>query len=174
MVRKAVIMDENQIKRAVARISYEIDERNKGTEDLVLIGIMSRGVYIAKRIADKLRDLEGYNENVGVLDITSFRDDDKNIPDSDKTDIPFDIQNKSVVLVDDVMFTGRSCRAAIDAVMSRGRPKNIQLAVLVDRGHRELPLRPDYVGKNVPTSLDESVRVMVREADGCDMAVIYE
>lgn len=174
MVRKAVIMDENQIKRAVARISYEIDERNKGTDDLVLIGIMSRGVYIAKRIADKLRDLEGYNENVGVLDITSFRDDDKNIPDSDKTDIPFDIQNKSVVLVDDVMFTGRSCRAAIDAVMSRGRPKNIQLAVLVDRGHRELPLRPDYVGKNVPTSLDESVRVMVREADGCDMAVIYE
>lgn len=174
MVRKAVIMDENQIKRAVARISYEIDERNKGTDDLVLIGIMSRGVYIAKRIADKLRDLEGYSENVGVLDITSFRDDDKNIPDSDKTDIPFDIQNKSVVLVDDVMFTGRSCRAAIDAVMSRGRPKNIQLAVLVDRGHRELPLRPDYVGKNVPTSLDESVRVMVREADGCDMAVIYE
>lgn len=174
MVRKAVIMDENQIKRAVARISYEIDERNKGTDDLVLIGIMSRGVYIAKRIADKLKELEGYNENVGVLDITSFRDDDKNIPDSDKTDIPFDIQNKSVVLVDDVMFTGRSCRAAIDAVMSRGRPKNIQLAVLVDRGHRELPLRPDYVGKNVPTSLDESVRVMVREADGCDMAVIYE
>lgn len=174
MVRKAVIMDENQIKRAVARISYEIDERNKGTDDLVLIGIMSRGVYIAKRIANKLKDLEGYNENVGVLDITSFRDDDKNIPDSDKTDIPFDIQNKSVVLVDDVMFTGRSCRAAIDAVMSRGRPKNIQLAVLVDRGHRELPLRPDYVGKNVPTSLDESVRVMVREADGCDMAVIYE
>lgn len=174
MVRKAVIMDENQIKRAVARISYEIDERNKGTDDLVLIGIMSRGVYIAKRIADKLNELEGYSGEVGVLDITSFRDDDKNIPDSDKTDIPFDIQNKSVVLVDDVMFTGRSCRAAIDAVMSRGRPKNIQLAVLVDRGHRELPLRPDYVGKNVPTSLDESVRVMVREADGCDMAVIYE
>lgn len=174
MVRKAVIMDENQIKRAVARISYEIDERNKGTDDLVLIGIMSRGVYLAKRIADKLGELEGYSEKVGVLDITAFRDDGKNIPDSDKTDIPFDIQNKSVVLVDDVMFTGRSCRAAIDAVMSRGRPKNIQLAVLVDRGHRELPLRPDYVGKNVPTSRDESVRVMVKEADGCDMAVIYE
>lgn len=174
MVRKAVIMDENQIKRAVARISYEIDERNKGTDDLVLIGIMSRGVYLAKRIADKLKELEGYAEQVGVLDITAFRDDDKNVPDSDKTDIPFDIQDKSVILVDDVMFTGRSCRAAIDAVMSRGRPKNIQLAVLVDRGHRELPLRPDYVGKNVPTSLDESVRVMVKEADGCDMAVIYE
>lgn len=174
MVRKAVIMDENQIKRAVARISYEIAERNRGTENLVLIGIMSRGVYIAERIAAKLKELEGYAERVGVLDITSFRDDDKNIPDSDKTDIPFDIKDKSVVLVDDVMFTGRSCRAAIDAVMSRGRPKNIQLAVLVDRGHRELPLRPDYVGKNVPTSRDESVQVMVREIDGCDMAVILE
>ncbi|MDD7428998.1 MAG: bifunctional pyr operon transcriptional regulator/uracil phosphoribosyltransferase PyrR [Oscillospiraceae bacterium] len=174
MVRKAVIMDENQIKRAVARISYEIAERNRGTENLVLIGIMSRGVYIAERIAAKLKELEDYAERVGVLDITSFRDDDKNIPDSDKTDIPFDIKDKSVVLVDDVMFTGRSCRAAIDAVMSRGRPKNIQLAVLVDRGHRELPLRPDYVGKNVPTSRDESVQVMVREIDGCDMAVILE
>ncbi|MGN0690821.1 MAG: bifunctional pyr operon transcriptional regulator/uracil phosphoribosyltransferase PyrR [Oscillospiraceae bacterium] len=174
MVRKAVIMDENQIKRAVARISYEIAERNRGTDNLVLIGIMSRGVYIAERIAAKLKELEGYDERVGVLDITSFRDDDKNIPDSDKTDIPFDIKDKSVILVDDVMFTGRSCRAAIDAVMSRGRPKNIQLAVLVDRGHRELPLRPDYVGKNVPTSRDESVRVMVREIDGCDMAVILE
>lgn len=174
MVQKAVIMDENQIKRAVARISYEIAERNRGTENLVLIGIMSRGVYIAERIAAKLKELEGYTEKVGVLDITSFRDDDKNIPDSDKTDIPFDIKDKSVVLVDDVMFTGRSCRAAIDAVMSRGRPKNIQLAVLVDRGHRELPLRPDYVGKNVPTSRDEAVRVMVREIDGCDMAVILE
>ncbi|MCI5752729.1 MAG: bifunctional pyr operon transcriptional regulator/uracil phosphoribosyltransferase PyrR [Oscillospiraceae bacterium] len=174
MVRKAVIMDENQIKRAVARISYEIAERNRGTENLVLIGIMSRGVYIAERIAAKLKELEGYDERVGVLDITSFRDDDKNIPDSDKTDIPFDIKDKSVILVDDVMFTGRSCRAAIDAVMSRGRPKNIQLAVLVDRGHRELPLRPDYVGKNVPTSRDESVQVMVREIDDCDMAVILE
>lgn len=174
MVRKAVIMDENQMKRAVARISYEIAERNKGTEDLVLIGIMSRGVYIAGRIAAKLRELEGYDEKVGVLDITSFRDDDKNVPDSDKTDIPFDIKDKNVVLVDDVMFTGRSCRAAIDAVMSRGRPKTIQLAVLVDRGHRELPLRPDYVGKNVPTSRDESVRVMVKEIDGCDMAAILE
>lgn len=174
MVQKAVIMDENQIKRAVARISYEIAERNRGTENLVLIGIMSRGVYIAERIAAKLKELEGYDERVGVLDITSFRDDDKNVPDSDKTDIPFDIKDKSVILVDDVMFTGRSCRAAIDAVMSRGRPKNIQLAVLVDRGHRELPLRPDYVGKNVPTSRDESVQVMVREIDGCDMAVILE
>lgn len=172
MTAKAVIMDENQMKRAVARISYEIAERNKGTENLVIIGIMSRGVYIARRIAEKLSESEGFSGDVGVLDITSFRDDEKKIPDSDKTDIPFDIKGKTVILVDDVMFTGRSCRAAIDALMKRGRPQSIQLAVLVDRGHRELPLRPDYVGKNVPTSRDESVKVMVKETDGCDKAVI--
>ncbi len=174
MVQKAVIMDENQIKRAIARISYEIIERNKGTKDIVIIGIMSGGVHIARRIAEKLRELEGFNGGVGILDITAFRDDEKNVPDSDKTNIDFSIKDKSVVLVDDVMFTGRSCRAAIDALMNRGRPKNIQLAVLVDRGHRELPLRPDYVGKNVPTSREEKVKVMVKELDGCDMAVILE
>ncbi len=174
MVQKAVIMDENQIKRAIARISYEIIERNKGTKDIVIIGIMSGGVHIARRIAEKLRELEGFDGGVGILDITAFRDDEKNVPDSDKTNIDFSIKDKSVVLVDDVMFTGRSCRAAIDALMNRGRPKNIQLAVLVDRGHRELPLRPDYVGKNVPTSREEKVKVMVKELDGCDMAVILE
>lgn len=174
MVRKAVIMDENQIKRAIARISYEIIERNKGTKDIVIIGIMSGGVHIAQRIAEKLRELEGFDGGVGILDITAFRDDEKNVPDSDKTNIDFSIKDKSVILVDDVMFTGRSCRAAIDALMNRGRPKNIQLAVLVDRGHRELPLRPDYVGKNVPTSREEKVKVMVKELDGCDMAVILE
>ncbi len=174
MVRKAVIMDENQIKRAVVRISYEIAEHNKGTENLEIIGIMSRGVYLAERIAGKLKELEGFSGTAGRLDITAFRDDGKNNSGSDGTNIPFDIKDKDVVLVDDVMFTGRSCRAAIDAVMSRGRPRTIQLAVLVDRGHRELPLRPDYVGKNVPTSRDETVRVMVKETDGCDMAVILE
>ena len=174
MVQKAVIMDENQIKRAIARISYEIIERNKGTKDIVIIGIMSGGVHIARRIAEKLRELEGFDGGVGILDITAFRDDEKNVPDSDKTNRDFSIKDKSVVLVDDVMFTGRSCRAAIDALMNRGRPKNIQLAVLVDRGHRELPLRPDYVGKNVPTSREEKVKVMVKELDGCDMAVILE
>ena len=174
MVQKAVIMDENQIKRAIARISYEIIERNKGTKDIVIIGIMSGGVHIARRIAEKLRELEGFDGGVGILDITAFLDDEKNVPDSDKTNIDFSIKDKSVVLVDDVMFTGRSCRAAIDALMNRGRPKNIQLAVLVDRGHRELPLRPDYVGKNVPTSREEKVKVMVKELDGCDMAVILE
>lgn len=174
MNRKAVIMDENSIKRAVARISYEIVERNKGTEGIVIIGIMSRGVPLAERIAAKLGEIEGYNDGVGVLDITSYRDDEKNIPDSDKTDIPFDVKNKRVILVDDVMFTGRSCRAAIEAVMSRGRPRSIQLAVLVDRGHRELPLRPDYVGKNVPTSREESVKVMLKESDGTDAVLILE
>ncbi|MBQ8568805.1 MAG: bifunctional pyr operon transcriptional regulator/uracil phosphoribosyltransferase PyrR [Oscillospiraceae bacterium] len=174
MNRKAVIMDENSIKRAVARISYEIVERNKGTEGIVIIGIMSRGVPLAERIASKLGEIEGYSGGVGVLDITAYRDDEKNIPDSDKTDIPFDVRDKRVILVDDVMFTGRSCRAAIEAVMSRGRPRSIQLAVLVDRGHRELPLRPDYVGKNVPTSREESVKVMLMESDGTDAVLILE
>ncbi len=172
MIRKAVIMDEDQIKRAVTRISYEIIEKNKGVDDIVVIGIMSRGVHLAARIAAKLNETEGYSLGVGVLDITAYRDDDKNIPDSDRTDIPFEIKDKRVVLVDDVLFTGRSCRAAIDALMKRGRPRSIQLAVLIDRGHRELPIRPDYVGKNVPTGHDESVKVMLREQDGCDTAVI--
>lgn len=172
MTKKAVIMDEKQINRAIARISYEIIERNKGTDDLVIAGIMSRGVHIASRIAAKLGELEGYSEKVGILDITAYRDDEKHSADSDRTDIPFAVRDKRVILVDDVMFTGRSVRAAIDAIMSRGRPKNIQLAVLVDRGHRELPMRPDYVGKNVPTSRDEQVKVMLKEQDGCDMAVI--
>lgn len=174
MIQKAVIMDENAMKRAVARISYEIIERNKGIDNLCIIGVMSRGVYIAGRIADKLFELEGRRPEVGILDITSFRDDEKHIPDSDNTDIPFDVINKRVVLVDDVIYTGRSSRAAIDAVMNRGRPQNIQLAVLVDRGHRELPMRADYIGKNVPTSKDEAVRVMVTELDGCDKVIIAE
>ncbi len=174
VTEKAVIMDENQIKRAVARISYEIAERNKGTDNLEIVGIMSRGVFIAERIAEKLRELEGFHGKTGIIDITSTRDDEKMIPDSDKTDIPFGVTGKTVILVDDVMFTGRSCRAAIDALMKRGRPQKIELAVLVDRGHRELPLRPDYVGKNVPTSRDESVRVMMSETDGCDKAVILQ
>lgn len=172
ITQKAVIMDENAITRAIARITYEIIERNKGTEQLCLIGIMSRGVFIAKRIAQKLSELERVELKVGKLDITAYRDDEKFAADCDKTDIPFDVKGKRVILVDDVVFTGRSCRAAIDAVMKRGRPENIQLAALVDRGHRELPIRADYVGKNVPTSRDEIVRVMMRELDGCDKVII--
>lgn len=173
-VQKAVIMDGNAVSRAIARISYEIIERNKGTENLCLIGILSRGVYIAERIAAKLSELEGVSPEAGILDITAYRDDEKHSDGADRTDIPFDVRDKRVIIVDDVIFTGRSARAAIDAVMKRGRPKSIQLAVLVDRGHRELPIRPDYVGKNVPTSLDEAVKVMMKEVDGDDKVVILE
>ena len=172
--QKAVIMDENAVTRAVARISYEILERNKGADSLCFIGILSRGVCIAERIAAKLSELEGAAPEVGILDITAYRDDEKHSDSADRTEIPFDVKDKRVIIVDDVIFTGRSARAAIDAVMKRGRPKNIQLAVLVDRGHRELPIRPDYVGKNVPTSMDESVRVMMSEIDGSDRVVICE
>lgn len=135
------------MNRAVARISYEIIERNKGTENLCVIGILSRGVPIGRRISDKLSELEQTIVPFGSLDITPYRDDSRTDVCDEKTDIPFDINAKNVVLVDDVIFTGRSSRAAIDALIKRGRPCSIQLAVLVDRGHRELPIRPDYVGK---------------------------
>lgn len=167
-------MDESSISRAITRISYEIIERNKGTENLCIIAIMSGGINIASRIAAKINESEKISVEVGALDITSCRDDEKHVADMDKTSISFDIRNKKVILVDDVIFTGRSARAAIDAIMRRGRPQSIQLAVLVDRGHRELPIRPDYVGKNLPTSRDESVKVMVGEPHSCDKVVILE
>lgn len=172
MREKTVIMDESSMRRAIARICYEIAERNKGAGGLAVVGIMSRGEYLALRIAEKLGELESCTVPVGKLDITPFRDDEKNISDSDFTDIPFDIKDKKIILVDDVIFTGRSARAAMDAVIGRGRPQNVQLAVLVDRGHRELPIRADYVGKNVPTSREEAVVVMVKECDGCDQVII--
>ncbi len=161
------------MKRAIARITYEILERNKGTQDLCVIGIFSRGVALAKRIADKISELEKENIPCGALDITAFRDDKKPVNTADRTVIDFDISNKKVVIVDDVFYTGRSTRAAIDAIMGRGRPQSIQLAVLVDRGHRELPIRPDYVGKNLPTSREECVKVYVTETDGSDSVAIY-
>lgn len=171
MVQKAVILDEKSMNRAIARISCEIIERNKGVDGLCLVGIFSRGVHIAHRIAERLKETEGFDIPVGELDITAYRDDAKECG-RDRSSVSFDVRDRKIVLVDDVIFTGRSARAAIDAVMSRGRPCSVQLAVLVDRGHRELPIRPDYVGKNVPTSREESVKVMVREADGCDKVVI--
>lgn len=173
MQQKAVIMDENAMARAIARLTYEILERNKGASDLCVIGIMSRGVPLAERISKKIFELEGTSVPVGVLDITAYRDDLKGEPDMDKTELPFPIQDKRLILVDDVIYTGRSTRAAIDAIMKRGRPKSVQLAVLVDRGHRELPIRPDYVGKNLPTSREEDVRVLMKELDACDKVVIY-
>lgn len=173
MEKKRIIMDEKAIDRAIARISYEIIERNKGTDELCIIGILSRGAPIGRKIAEKLRELERNEVPFGTLDITPCRDDISGIADKDSTEIPFSVAEKNVVLVDDVIFTGRSARAAIDAVIRRGRPKSIQLAVLVDRGHRELPIRPDYVGKNLPTSHSEEVQVSVTELDGCDCVTLF-
>lgn len=166
---KAVLMDEEAISRALTRISHEIIEKNKGAEGLVLIGIQRRGVPLARAIAEKIEKAEGIKVPIGILDITLYRDDLSmlaDVPQINGTDIPFSINNVKTVLVDDVIFTGRTVRAAIDAIMDAGRPKNIQLAVLVDRGHRELPIRPDYVGKNVLTALNEVIQVQVREIDG--------
>ena len=173
LVLKAEILDESAVARAVTRISYEMIERNKGTDGLCLIGLFSRGAVLAQRIADRIAEVEGSSVPVGLLDITPFRDDEKRGGSGDLSRIDFDITGKRVVIVDDVIFTGRTARAAIDGLMSRGRPVLIQLAVLIDRGHRELPIRADYVGKNLPTSREEKVRVMVRETDGCDKVVIY-
>ncbi len=170
---KAEIMDESSMARAVTRISFEITERNKGTDGLCLIGLFSRGAVLAKRIAAKLSEIDGSTIPVGLLDITPFRDDKPREGAPDASEIPFDITGKRVIIVDDVIYTGRTARAAIDALMSRGRPMLIQLAALVDRGHRELPIRADYIGKNLPTSREEKVRVMVKETDGCDKVVIY-
>jgi pyrimidine operon attenuation protein/uracil phosphoribosyltransferase len=155
--------------RAVTRISHEIIEKNKGIADLILIGIQRRGVPIAKMIAQRIKEVENQSISVGFLDITLYRDDLSMLaehPIINGTEIDFSITGKKVVLVDDVIFTGRTVRAAIDAIMDVGRPKMIQLAILVDRGHRELPIRPDYVGKNVPTSKSEVVNVRVLEIDG--------
>ena len=170
---KAEIMDESSMARAVTRISFEMIERNKGTDGLCLIGLFSRGAVLAKRIAAKLSEIDGREIPVGLLDITPVRDDKPRGNSTDSSEIPFDITDKRVIIVDDVIFTGRTARAAIDAIMSRGRPTLIQLAALVDRGHRELPIRADYIGKNLPTSREETVKVLVNELDGCDKVVIY-
>ena len=171
------IIDQDGIKRALTRIAHEIIERNKGTENLALIGIRRRGVPLSKRLADRIKEIEGRQVPVGVLDITLYRDDLSTLgyqPIVRQTEVSFSIEGKKVVLVDDVLFTGRTIRAALDAIMDLGRPKNIQLAALIDRGHRELPIRADYVGKNVPTSRIEVVEVRLVEIDGVDEVVIME
>jgi bifunctional protein pyrR 1 len=166
------IWDKLAMKRALVRITYEIIERNKGVEDLVLVSIKTRGVYLARRMRDRLKEVEKVDVPVGELDITPYRDDRKKdfsqekIPDLEPMDL--DITNKNVVLVDDVLYTGRTIRAAMDALIANGRPKSISVAVLVDRGHRELPIKADFVGKNIPTSLNEQVSVNVSEIDGVD------
>ena len=174
---KAEVMDGPTMDRSLTRIAHEILERNQGGEDLALVGIRTRGVILAHRIAENIRGIEGTVVPVGVLDITLYRDDLGMLaeqPVIKGTEIPFSVAGKSVVLVDDVLFTGRTTRAALDAIMDLGRPRLIQLAVLVDRGHRELPLRADYVGKNLPTSRRELVQVFLREEDGQDRVVIQE
>ncbi|MBV7390207.1 bifunctional pyr operon transcriptional regulator/uracil phosphoribosyltransferase PyrR [Enterococcus alishanensis] len=174
---KKEVVDEVTMKRALTRITYEIIERNKGVQDIVLIGIKTRGIFIAQRIAERLKQLEQIDVPVGELDITLYRDDVKSNtdePELHSSDIPFPIEGKQVILVDDVLFTGRTIRAALDAVMDYGRPQKISLAVLVDRGHRELPIRADYVGKNIPTALTEEIIVEMEENDGQDRILIQK
>ena len=174
-LRQHVVMTAGDIRRAVRRIAHEIIERNRGVRDVVLVGMRTRGVPLARRLGEAVREFEGEDVPVGALDISLYRDDLPHLglrPRLYRSDIPADIDGKRVVLVDDVLFTGRTIRAALDALMDYGRPSQVQLAVLVDRGHRELPIRPDYVGKNIPTSRREEVQVRLREVDGQDEVVI--
>lgn len=168
MVGNKLIMDSMGINRALSRITHEIIERNRGAQYLVLIGIRSGGVDLANHLARKIKELEGIDLTIGELDITLYRDDlssKKEQPVLRKTVIPFDVTDKKIILVDDVLYTGRTIRAALDGIMDLGRPKEIQLAVMIDRGHRELPIRPDYVGKNLPTSRNEVVKVTLDQGD---------
>jgi len=168
---KAQVLDETGMARAITRIAHEIAERNKGVEGVVLIGLRSRGVELAQRIAARLEAIEGVKVPVGALDITLYRDDFGKAatqPVLRRTEIPFSIDGRHIVLVDDVLYTGRTIRAALDALIDFGRPSTIQLVVLVDRGHRELPIKADYVGKNVPTSRRETIHVRLAEIDGRD------
>jgi pyrimidine operon attenuation protein/uracil phosphoribosyltransferase len=174
MKEKALILDKAGIERALTRIAHEILEKNKGAKDLAIVGIQRGGVHLAKRLAAKIREIEGVDIPVGSLDITMYRDDlttRKSQPVPQATDITFDIQERVIVLVDDVIYTGRTIRAALNSIMDYGRPKRIQLAVLLDRGHRELPVRADFVGKNLPTSAREKVEVTLAE-DGVEEKVV--
>ena len=174
-----LVMDEDRIGRTLTRIAHEIVERNRGVEELALVGIRTRGVPIARRLAAKIAEITGHVVPVGALDITLYRDDLMRHavgpqPLVRSTEIPFSIDDKTILLVDDVLYTGRTIRAALDALIDFGRPRSIQLVALVDRGHRELPIKADYVGKNLPTSRQQSVRVRLAEADGVDEVTIEE
>lgn len=177
MREKAKILDKDTVSRTLVRIAHEILEKNKGTRDLCLVGIRNRGAHLAKRLADCITSIEKETVPVGILDITLYRDDLTLIsaqPVVHKTEIDFDITDQNVVLVDDVLYSGRTIRAAMDALMDLGRARSVQLAVLIDRGHRELPIRADYVGKNIPTAKNETIEVRLEEADGRDEVVIVE
>jgi len=175
--RRKVIQSVGEIDKSLKRIAHEILERNETGENLVLIGIMKRGVTLAKRLSSKIEEMGGVKVPIGALDINLYRDDLSEIasqPILRKTEVPFSVKDKKVILVDDVLYTGRTVRAALDAIIDLGRPLFIQLAVLLDRGHRELPIRADYVGKNVPTSLRELIEVKLLEDDGIDEVIIQE
>ncbi len=168
---KAKIIDEEGFVRTVTRLAHEILEKNKGSKNIVLIGMRTRGVFIAERIRNKIIEIEKFEPSFGILDVTLYRDDFRTRlkqPEVSVTDIAFDVNEKDIILIDDVLYTGRTVRAALDAVMDLGRPNTIQLCVLVDRGHRELPIKADFVGKNIPTSINEEVRVRLKEVDGED------
>ena len=173
----SIALSDKDISRAISRITHEILERNKGAEKLALIGIRTRGVTLAKRIRKKINDIDKIEVDLGILDITLYRDDldaGQRNPIIEKTSIPFPLEDKQVVLIDDVLFTGRTIRAAIDALIDIGRPSNVQLGVLIDRGHRELPIRADYVGKNIPTAKNNRVQVLLKEDDGKDEVCIID
>lgn len=181
-----ILMDETAIRRALTRIAHEILEKNKGIEDCVLVGIRTRGIFLARRIAELIREIESAEIPIAELDVTSYRDDLKSAKDEEGngdqavkparaggiSGINFPLRDKRIILFDDVLYTGRTIRAAMDAIMDHGRPQSIQLAVLVDRGHRELPIRPDFVGKNLPTSKQEQIQVSLSEIDGEDQVTI--
>lgn len=173
---KSICMDAEEIERSLTRIAHQILENNKGAANIALVGIVTRGDLLAKKLAEKIESIEGTKVPLGALDISFYRDDYAThlAPEVHGTDVPFSIDGKDIVLVDDVLFTGRTIRAALDALMDLGRPSTVQLAVLVDRGHRELPIRADFVGKNVPSSSDESVRLFLEEVDGISAVEILE
>jgi len=178
-MRERQIMNQEDVRRALARVAHEILERNRGAKELVIVGIHTRGVHLARRIAANLAEFEGIEVPVATLDVSLYRDDNRARSQSQTklkpTDIPMGIQGKRVVLVDDVLYTGRTIRAAMDALVDFGRPQQIQLAILLDRGHRELPIRADYVGQNLPTAFNERVKVRLMETDGADeVALIFE
>jgi pyrimidine operon attenuation protein/uracil phosphoribosyltransferase len=174
---KSKLVDKDGLDRILTRIAHEILEKNKGSNNLVLIGMRTRGEFLAKRIKEKINLIEGTNLPLGVLDVTLYRDDFRTRikqPQVSVSDITFDINDKDIILIDDVLFTGRTVRSALNALMDFGRPKTIQLCILVDRGHRELPIRADYVGKNIPTSQNEEIKLKVEEIDGEDAIYILE
>jgi len=177
MEERPDILDETGMRRALVRIAHEILEKNRGLKGVVLVGLRNRGDHLARRVAEYIREIEGTAVPVGIMDVTLYRDDlmhTRHWPEVQATEIPFPVEGKHVVLIDDVLFTGRSVRAALDGLMDFGRPRSIQLAILVDRGHRELPIRPDYVGKNLPTSRFEEVQVLLKESDGEDRVLVRD